>query len=67
MTEKELDRYEELESIRQLLPYKACYIITERDSKKGIRITKVDAESGGIARETRLEYALETLLPKIKK
>ena len=52
-TEVQLDTYEELLSVQKLWLYKACYNIYERDSEKGIRITKIDSESGGIARETK--------------
>ena len=47
------DRYEELVSVRKVGFYKSCYEIVEMDSDKGARITKVDAESGAIIRESK--------------
>ena len=47
------DRYEELISVKRLMPYNSCYEIIERDSAKGRRIMKIDAKSGGIVRDTK--------------
>ena len=53
MNRDRFDRYEELVYVRRVPLYRSCYEIIEKDSGKGIRITKVDAESRAIIRETK--------------
>lgn len=51
--EERLDRYETLMNVLKDHAIKGKYTIYEDDSRRGIRITIVDSETGAIIREAR--------------